>query len=132
MAQSALSKKMLIKEGQRVAVINAPPGFVAMFQPLPASAELVETVAAPVDFVLLFAQNADVLDVSVPQAIAALKAGGLLWIAYPKGGSKVKTDLNRDILWEKMKKFGLAGVSLVSVDRVWSAMRFRHSNEVGK
>jgi hypothetical protein len=57
----------------------------------------------------------------------SLKSDGLLWICYPKGSSKMKTDLNRDILWGQMEKFGLAGVSLVSVDEVWSDMRFRPS-----
>jgi hypothetical protein len=31
-----------------------------------------------------------------------------------------------------MEKFGLTGVSLISIDDVWSAMRFRTTNKVGK
>jgi len=61
-----------------------------------------------------------------------LKKDGLFWICYPKGSSKIKTDLNRDILWAAMGKFGLAGVSLISIDNVWSAMRFRPTDKVGK
>jgi hypothetical protein len=48
-----------------------------------------------------------------------------LWIAYPKGGSGVDTDLNRDVGWEPVKDLGLRPVAQVSVDRIWSALRFR-------
>ncbi len=65
-------------------------------------------------------------------SMPTLKPDGLLWICYPKGGSRVKTDLNRDILWEEMKKYKLAGVAMVSVDNVWSAMRFRPAENVRK
>jgi hypothetical protein len=82
--------------------------------------------------VLLFAADAAALEKAFPAARAASKAGGLLWIAYRKGGKKAGTDLNRDILWEHMQRYGLAGVTLVAVDGEWSAMRFRPADEVGK
>ena len=46
--------------------------------------------------------------------------------------SKVWTDLTRDILWELMKATGLRPVSQISVDAIWSAMRFRPEEQVGK
>lgn len=61
-----------------------------------------------------------------------LKPDGMFWISYPKQTSKVKTDLNRDILWKLMEKHGLAGVAMISIDNVWSAMRFRPADKVGK
>jgi hypothetical protein len=61
-----------------------------------------------------------------------LKADGIFWVSYPKGRSKVRTDLNRDILWKLMDKYGLAGVALISINEVWSAMRFRPADKVGK
>jgi hypothetical protein len=45
----------------------------------------------------------------------SLETNGLLWIAYPKA-KRLETDLNRDILHETAKKFGLDGVSLVSLN----------------
>ncbi|HAM97862.1 MAG TPA: hypothetical protein DCQ26_04565 [Marinilabiliales bacterium] len=54
----------------------------------------------------------------------------LIWICYPKGTSKVKTDLNRDILWELIQPFGVRPVGMVSVDATWSAMRIRPSDMV--
>jgi hypothetical protein len=48
----------------------------------------------------------------------------LSWIAYPKDG-QLSTDLSRDILNEHMKSKGVAGVRQISIDEVWSALRFR-------
>ncbi|MBI4334592.1 MAG: hypothetical protein HY673_25330 [Chloroflexi bacterium] len=42
------------------------------------------------------------------------------------------TDLNRDIPWEAMWKYGMAGAATVSVDNVWSAIRFRLEEKLGK
>ena len=69
--------------------------------------------------------------ISVRAAHAALEPGGLFWISYPKGSSKVPTDLNRDVFWEALEHLGVRPVTQVSVDEVWSALRFRPFAEVG-
>ncbi|MGH3665245.1 MAG: hypothetical protein ACRDU8_03995 [Egibacteraceae bacterium] len=52
-------------------------------------------------------------------------SGGLLWPAYPKRSAKVDTDLTRDVGWDAVTKAGWDGIAQVSVDDVWSAVRFR-------
>jgi len=60
----------------------------------------------------------------------ALKPGGLLWFAYRKKSSKVKTDISRDIIWEGLMSIGIHPVTLISIDDTWSALRFRPSTLV--
>ena len=131
-APGALTKKLGIKPGHLAALLNAPEGAAAALEPLPAGAT-VETTAAttPADVVVVFVENSAAVEAWVPQARAAGKAGGLLWVVYPKGGKKAGTDLNRDILWELLGVQGLTGVTLVAYDGTWSAMRFRPTDEVG-
>ena len=123
MADNPLVKKLLIKSGYRMVMLNAPPEY--HLGDLPSGAQLLAKVDAPLDFAQLFAKTGQELETNVPFILKALKKDGLFWVCYPKGGSKIKTDLNCDILWAAMGKFGLAGVSLISIDGVWSAMRFR-------
>ncbi len=130
MAESALAKKLLIKAKYKVAVINPPQGYIEDLGALPAGARMVDDLDSEVDFVQLFVKDSQELEAFAPTAIRAVRTGGLLWICYPKGSSKVITDLNRDILWAAMGKYKLAGVSLVSIDETWSAMRFRPADEV--
>lgn len=131
-AASPLARKLLIKPGQRGALLNAPSGYERVLEPLPEGVRLEPWLGSDLDFVLAFAHNSGEVEEYAPQAIKALKPDGLLWIAYPKGGKKAGTDLNRDILWDLMNRYGWPGVSLVSIDDKWSAFRFRPSEDVGR
>ena len=61
----------------------------------------------------------------LPYIFSRLNAGGLACAAYSKGGSKVPTDLNRDILWKLIEPLGWRPVRMVALDATWSAMRFK-------
>ena len=61
-----------------------------------------------------------------------IEPDSVLWFAYPKGTSKIKTDINRDILHEIGKEHGLKTVSAISINETWSALRFRPIEKVGK
>jgi len=76
-------------------------------------------------FILLFVSSLQELAAYGPAAIQAVEVDGLLWICYPKGSSKIKTDINRDTGWQLLKTMGQEGVALVSLDDTWSAMRYR-------
>jgi hypothetical protein len=128
---SPLAKKLQIKPGYRVRLVNAPTGMAELLEPLPDGAETVQPDEILADVLLTFVRDAGELAARAPQMLPALKPDGLLWICYPKGGRKAGTDLNRDILWQLMGSNGLTGVSLVAVDDIWSAMRFRHGVKPG-
>lgn len=63
--------------------------------------------------------------------LQAVEYDAVLWISYPKGSSGVDTDLNRDKLWSALSDRGIRPVTQVSIDKVWSGLRFRPSEEVG-
>jgi hypothetical protein len=133
MAQSILIRKLLIKPGQRMTIINPPAGYLDNLGALPEGVELVaKPHGSPLDFVHLFVKDKAELENLAPGALDILKPDAIFWVSYPKGGSQVKTDLNRDILWKLMEKKGLAGVAMISIDEVWSAMRFRPAGKVGR
>lgn len=132
MNTNPLAKKLQMKAGQRAVIINPPAGYLERLAPLPEGIELVDAPEGQCDFVQVFVRNMEDLRKFLPVAAQAVKHDALLWIAYPKGGVKAGTDLNRDILWDAVLPFNLSGVTLVSLDDVWSAMRFRPSERVGQ
>jgi hypothetical protein len=132
MAINPLVKKLQLKPEQRVAIINAPSGYIEALGQLPEGTKLTDKTTGSFDFVQLFVKDSAELNRYAPKAIRAIKHDGMLWISYPKGSSKMKSDLNRDVIWDLVKKHGLLGVSLVSIDDTWSAMRFRPAEKVGK
>jgi hypothetical protein len=48
----------------------------------------------------------------------------MLWVCWPKGASKVKTDLNENIVREIGVKNGLVDIKVCAVDETWSGLKF--------
>ncbi len=61
-----------------------------------------------------------------------IETDSVLWFAYPKGSSKIKTDINRDTIRMTGEEFGITTVTAISIDDTWSALRFRPIEKVGK
>lgn len=61
-----------------------------------------------------------------------VESDSVLWFAYPKGTSKIKTDINRDTIRETGETFGITTVTAISIDDTWSALRFRPIDKVGQ
>jgi hypothetical protein len=132
MTASSLPKKLLMKAGQRAIILNAPAGYLDQLAPLPEGVEIAASPEGQFDFVQLFTKDMADLQKFLPLAKQAVKYDALLWVAYPKGSAKTGMDLNRDLLWAAASEHHLTGVTLISLDEIWSAMRFRPSERVGK
>lgn len=132
MATSSLPKKLQMKADQRAVIINPPANYLEQLSPLPEGVELVTEPEGQFDFVQVFVKNLADVQSLVPTTMQVVKHDALLWIAYPKGGAKAGTDVNRDILWNAVAQYNLTGTTLISLDEVWSAMRFRPSERVGR
>ena len=61
-----------------------------------------------------------------------IERDSVLWFAYPKGTSKIKTDINRDTIRVTGEGFGITTVTAISINDTWSALRFRPIDRVGK
>ncbi len=125
MAESALVKKLKLKPSQRAAVVNAPDGYLQELGPLPNGVQVAEKLSGKFDWVQVFVKNKAELDKLVPRLVRALKPDALLWISYPKGTSKIQTDLTRDKGWEAIQQADLKWITLISVDETWSAFALR-------
>ena len=134
MVDTSLIKKLGIKSNQRLIVLNAPEGYAEQIRSLlPADVELVTTPspADNFDIVIQFVNNKAEVEQETPIAIELVKPGGRLWLSYPKQSSKVSTDINRDILWKVFPNSDWRPVTQISMDEIWSALRFRPKSEVG-
>jgi hypothetical protein len=132
MVESAVPKKLRIKTGQRALILNAPEGYVEDFSALLEDVQIDQAATGEYEFVQVFVVNSGEIEALMPAAQDAVVFDGLLWVSYPKGSSGVETDLNRDILWDKLISKGIRPVTQVSIDKVWSAIRFRPTDQVGK
>ena len=116
--------KLQVKPGASVMVGNAPEGFAL---DLPEWARLVDR-REQADVVLVFVRDSSEVEAHSEPFVEAARRDAIAYIAYPKAG-QLGTDLNRDVLWDALRREGLRGVRQVSLDDVWSAMRFRPGQE---
>ncbi len=112
----SLSKKLNVKEGMKIRVVAKPPGIDL--------GDLEETSARDAGALLVFASTLAEVDARCPPVIAASLEDRIAWIAYPKA-RQLGTDLNRDILWSHLLPRKIRPVRQISIDSVWSALRFR-------
>jgi len=125
MAAKTLADKMKLRPGQRAALINAPDGYLGALGPLPDGVEVMSALRGKFDLVQVFVKNQAEISKLAPKAIAALKPESLLWISFPKGSSKIQTDLTRDRGWDALHDHDLKWINLISVNAVWSAFALR-------
>ena len=130
MAESSVIKKLLIKPGYRMLLLNAPEGYQEKLAPLPERANIETTAKGQYEWVLVFVSNKADVDRQAVYALQSVKTGTLVWFAYPKKNANTKTDISRDAGWDAILAQGWEGVSLIAIDAVWSAMRFRPLSEV--
>jgi hypothetical protein len=129
---SPLARKLRLNPTQRVAILNAPAGYIESLSPGPTD---ISTDLQPPDLfdaVQLFVNGVEELRELGPPAIRAVRDGGILWVTYPKGGTtQGVTDLpasalwiKRDVLGEITSEVGYKPVALVKIDDNWTALRF--------
>jgi hypothetical protein len=121
---TTLAQKLQIKSGKLI-VLNAPTGYAAQLTTELNHLTVSTRAAGQAEAVLLFVNSLAEVEKLAPKAIKAVKPDGMLWIAYAKGTSKVKTDVNRDKLWKVMEPAGWGPVRMIALDEVWSLMRFK-------
>jgi hypothetical protein len=123
MTDSALEKKMKPRPESRAAIISAPADYEASaFAGLPRAAS---ALSGSYDWIQIFVRNAAELKKLAPRAAKGLKPDSILWISFPKGSSKIQTDLTRDKGWASLNQLGLKWVTLISVNETWSAFALR-------
>ncbi|HNO93725.1 MAG TPA: hypothetical protein PKJ84_06120 [Anaerolineales bacterium] len=122
---ATLARRMKLQDGQLAVVLNAPEGALQELEPLPFGVILSENGKIPADWILIFVKNQAELEKVLPKALKLFQPETLLWIAYPKKTSKIKTDFTRDTGWSFLQDKDLRWVTLVSFNEDWSAFAMR-------
>ena len=123
-----LPKKLGIKPGIVVALVNAPDAFERTLDPLPDGVLLKEDLRSKAGLVVLFASRmADIYE-QFPLAERSLNDGGRLWIAWPKQSSGVKTDVTQPAVREFGLAAGWVDFKICAIDETWAGLAFARRN----
>jgi hypothetical protein len=121
---TALPKKLGIREGSRIALVNAPNGFLSMLAPLPDDAVIRSRARSPLDLIVFFTRRRRDLASRFDRLAHTLDPAGGLWVAWPKRSAGVETDLDQAAVMEVGLATGLVDNKVCAIDETWSGLRF--------
>lgn len=125
MSDSPLIKKLGIKPGMTVSLIDVPEDLYPILGDLPDEVSIVKIKGNVfLDFIHAFYTREKDLVRDIYFLKSHLKKDGMLWISWPKGGSFTETDLNRDSIRKLILNEGLVDIKICSVNEKWSALKF--------
>jgi hypothetical protein len=126
MPENPIFKKMRLQPGQQILLLNASPEWHTFFAQNHTVSILPEK---PADLILFFAPDKETLEKLMPVVKQVISPDGIVWAAYPKGASKIQTDLTRDKGWDSVSPEEWQYLNLISLDDKWSAFSFRKAGD---
>lgn len=123
-SSTPLAKKLGIKTGFKVLIVNEPEHYKSLFSDWP---ELTEFVRNPtdesVDFIHIFCLEEKDLELS-KQQISYMKKNGSLWVSWVKLSSQLPSIFKEDQIRNYLLNAGLVDVKVAAVDKDWSGLKF--------
>ena len=116
-----LAKKLGIGPDSRLAVLNAPDGFV--IEGLPDGVDARTAARGPLDVIVSFHTARANLERRVPTLMRAMHVDAGLWVAWPKRASGMATDITEDVVRAVCLPTGLVDVKVCAIDETWSGLR---------
>jgi hypothetical protein len=113
------------KLGMLALIIAAPPDYLKLLAPLPDGLTVSSSADGKYPFVQVFATRLSDIHRFAQKLSKHAAANALVWISYRKKTSRNASDLSRDLIREAMSGSGWRAVSIIAIDEVWSALRFR-------
>jgi CheY-like chemotaxis protein len=118
----SLAQKLGLKAASTVVLLDAPEGFEANLQPLPAEVTLRRGNRGARAMTIWFATSRRDLSERFDRVAEAV-GEGTLWVAWPKRSSGVETDLTEDAVREVALPAGMVDTKVCAIDSTWSGLR---------
>ena len=119
-----LAKKLGIKEGMTVLVVDAPDDYDEILEPLPDGVEITrDKLSGQVDILHLFTNTRDGLFRGIDNARTQIMQNGSIWVSWYKKSAKLPTEISEDTIREAALPLGLVDVKVCAVDDKWSGLK---------
>jgi hypothetical protein len=119
-----LVSKLGIKEGSRVAILNAPKDYEDKLRPIVNGVTMSRRLDGYFDLIQIFARDKPTLEKRFEASKKCMKPNGSIWISWPKRSSGLQTSVGES----EVRKIGLIGglvdVKICAIDETWSGLKF--------
>jgi hypothetical protein len=124
MSDKPIFEKLQLKPGRKLLIVNAPVGYLAKAGAVPTGADLLSEPQEAFIIQVFVLKQAE-LESALTRYAPLVQPGGMLWVTYPKLSSPLKGDINRDTINTFAQVNGWTGISIISIDEDWSALRLK-------
>ncbi|MBW3553015.1 MAG: DUF3052 domain-containing protein [Gemmatimonadetes bacterium] len=118
-----LPRKLGIRPGDVVGLVDAPDGIESMLVPLPEGAIIRRGLRGRRQMTLCFLRSRRDLEKRIGRMQREAQTGGL-WLAWPKKSSGMQTDLSESDVRSAGLAAGLVDFKICAIDSTWSGLRF--------
>jgi len=118
-----LAKKLGIKEGFKIRLINSPEYYFELFTDLPENISILKDTKSKKNFIHCFVKQEKELHKNIPSLKNEILPNGIIWISWPKKASKVTTDVTEDLIRNLALASGLVDIKVCAVDEIWSGLK---------
>jgi hypothetical protein len=119
-----LAKKLGIKSGFRIKLVNQPNYYFELFDDLPADIKVLNDIKSKKNFIHYFAKSATQLIKDIKSIKNEIEPDGMIWISWSKKTSGIQSDVTENLVRETGLKNGLVDIKVCAVDEIWSGLKF--------
>lgn len=118
-----LAKKLGIKAGYKIKLVNAPEHYFDLFTDMPEHIERTDSSKPLKEFIHFFTKDSKELNTLLPKLKKELTSAGMIWVSWPKKSAKVASDVSENMIRDLALKIGLVDVKVCAVDDIWSGLK---------
>jgi len=118
-----LAKKLGLKPGFKIRLINEPDYYFDLFIDWPDNVQILTDNKIKKNFIHLFAKNIKEFEQHIRAIKNEIEQDGIIWVSWYKKATKIPTDLTEDIIRNTALAIGLVDIKVCAVDEVWSGLK---------
>jgi hypothetical protein len=120
---TALAKKLGIREGFKIQLLNPPSHYFHLFTDLPENVKQTQGLNVKNDLIHFFVTEIEVLKTELPALKRRIKPNGCIWVSWPKKSSKILTEVTENEIRHFAIMNGLVDIKVCAVDDIWSGLK---------
>src|SRR4051812_48295772 len=93
-----LAKKLGIKNGYHIRLVNPPANYFSLFDDMPADIKMLTETKSEKHLIHYFATRAEELHKDILSLKKEIAPNGIIWVSWPKKASKLPTDVTEDVI----------------------------------
>ena len=118
-----LIKKLGIKEGFKITIVNAPDNYFTLLGELPDNVQIIEDTDRPFYSVHIFTHTISEMGDLMQLYMDKISRDGMIWVSWHKKASKLPSEITEDDVRNTALSLGMVDVKVCAVDEKWSGLK---------